>query len=318
MTTFPLPFTHQTVRENLSKATVSQFLVAAMYTPSYAARADRLRQSCERLSLPYALFEVAEIHNSISPNGGNDLSFTKPNFISYLLAKYRKPILYLDADCVVREYPDLIDRHLADGVTFAIYNWVADRNNETFAPLEMMVGSELVRGRYYGYMYRIGYYDKDQLICSGATQLHSPSPTTHELLRRWHETIVANPRSADDPCLDYAFNNGGAQLPGIRPVWLPKEYARCSWWIYARPVIDHPDERSKDGDRQFAPFRPPPGKMQFYEDRATFSPARFPENFVVDVKARRHYLLTGNELHADNLADIGPSDLQFWIADDAI
>ncbi len=46
----------------------------------------------------------------------------------------------------------------------------------------------------------------------------------------------------DDACLDYAFNNLKDDIrSSMNVAWLPKEYCRYAWWIFDKPVIDHPE-----------------------------------------------------------------------------
>ena len=132
---FPLPLPSTRTTESKGRDG-SRFLVASMYTASYADRAERLRASCEELELPYVLQEVPTIHNSISASGSSDPRYTKANFIHSLLSRYGQPILYVDADCVFRSYPTLIDEFLAGGTDFAIFNWAADPDNEAFFPID--------------------------------------------------------------------------------------------------------------------------------------------------------------------------------------
>jgi hypothetical protein len=120
--------------------------------------------------------------------------------------------------------------------------------------------------------------------------------------------IATHPRAPDDQCLDFAFNNGGAGLRGLRWSWLPKEYARVCWWILTRPVIDHP---------QFPSLAPgferiPPGGPQehVYMDRCKPTRARFPKRAVIDVVDRNLY-----EFDEDWLSPLGPLGQECWVAE---
>jgi len=105
----PLPFSSLQVVDESRRNGASRFLAAAMYTPDYADRATRLAASCERFNVPLVLHEVPAVHRSISEKGSLDSAFTKANFVRSLLARHCKPVLYVDADCVFCDYPDLID-----------------------------------------------------------------------------------------------------------------------------------------------------------------------------------------------------------------
>src|SRR5688572_17413831 len=93
---FPLPF--NSVRQ-ISGGREGRYVVGAMFTASYAEKAERLAASCERFGLQYAIHEVQVIHRSIYILGADDLAYTKANFIHHLLVTHGKPVLYLDADC---------------------------------------------------------------------------------------------------------------------------------------------------------------------------------------------------------------------------
>ena len=53
----------------------------------------------------HALFEVPQVHRSISAKGEGDLSVSKPRFIRHLLERFGKPVLYVDSDVVFRRRP---------------------------------------------------------------------------------------------------------------------------------------------------------------------------------------------------------------------
>ena len=277
-----------------------------MYTSSHFELAERLRKSCEQFNLPHVLYEVPTIHNSISVRGTSDLEFTKPNFIQHLLNRHNRPILYLDVDCVFRAYPTLIDELLDDGTTFAVYNWLADVDNDAFYPINVRLNGQVIQDRFFAYSHRLGFYSTEQLICSGCVQLFDSSPAAAALLAMWHNVIEKYPGAADDECLSFAFNNGGAKLNNIRWSWLTKEYARYAWWIFVKPVIEHPE---LPGLNNAGFTQIPRGTLvrQFYAELCEPTDARFPEDSVIDVKDRLLY-----ELIDGRLALLGPLDLELW------
>jgi hypothetical protein len=305
--TFPLPFRPARTIEGTGRGGTGTFLVAAMFTRGYADFAGRLQASCEAFGLPYQLHEVASVHTSISAKGSPDAEFTKPNYIRNLLALHRKPILYVDADCEFRAYPALIDELLAAGTSFAVYNWLADPDNDTFYPVDVRVGGVVIQDRYFVHSHRVSAYAPDQLTCSGCTQLYDTSAAAAALLARWHETIVAHPQAPDDQCLGHAFNNGGSALPGLRRSWLPKAYARYCWWIFARPVIDHPQFPALGGNWKMIPDEGPVRPV--YLEGCAHRPSRFPKGAVVDVQARLLYQHAGGKL-----TRIGALHDECWIA----
>ncbi len=221
------------------------FLVAGMFTASYAATMERLLESLHRLGLPHVLFEVPTVHRSISPRGTLDPVFTKANFIWHVREKAGRPILYLDVDTVVRQVPEFIERRLSEGYDFGILNWLALNMNDAFLPVRIGPSpsdSGTTDQRFFRFSHSIDLIDPTQLICSGAVQLWGTSDAATSLLSAWHQAVLDHPGVADDQCLDFAFNNPtGNWRTAIKPAWFPKSYARYAWWIFDEPVIDHPD-----------------------------------------------------------------------------
>jgi hypothetical protein len=104
------------------------FMVATMFTGNLRARADQLKASLEQLALNFVAYQVPAVHSSISAMGTGDIAFCKPNFISFVQREYRMPVLYVDADVVFRGMPERIVALARDGIDFAAYNWLAERN----------------------------------------------------------------------------------------------------------------------------------------------------------------------------------------------
>jgi hypothetical protein len=206
------------------------FFVCAMFTASYRLKAERLAASLEQLGLAYALFETPHIHRSISGRGSDDIAFAKPHFIGEMLKRFGKPVLYVDADVVFRQMPVLIATLCADHVDFAIYNWLADSENDAWMP-----AGDTGLWKFY---FAMDALSDSQLAASGAVQFWNNTQPAHALLAAWEAALTGFPGVQDDHCLDFAFNHAG---DGVHAQWLPKEYARYAFWMYADPVIDHPD-----------------------------------------------------------------------------
>jgi hypothetical protein len=285
------------------------FLVAAMYTDSYAEKAERLRESCVRFGLPHELRRVPVVHDSISKLGVRNPAFTKSTFILDVLTQRRRPVLYVDADCAFRAEPVLIAEQLAAGIEFAIYNWAADRHSEAYVPAKIVLNDGVTGSgpRFFRFASKFASFDPTQLLCSGAVQLYADTPGARALLEAWQRNIVAFPGSADDHCMDYTFNNRGAALASLRAAWLPKDYARYGWWIHVKPVIDHP-EFAADATH----FKPVPevgGAKQFYPERAQFlddAPV-FPRDCIIDVHARRLLFIENKAIVREE-----PITQEFW------
>lgn len=206
------------------------FIVCAMFTAGYRLKAERLAASLDRLGLAHALFETPQIHRSISGRGSDDLAFAKPRFIADMLEHFGKPVLYVDADVVFRRPPVLIDTLCAGGTDFAVYNWLADSENDAWMP-----AGDAGLWKFY---FAMDALSDSQLAASGAVQFWNATKPAQALLAAWEAALSGFPGVQDDHCLDFAFNHAGADL---RAHWLPKAYARYAFWIYAEPVIDHPD-----------------------------------------------------------------------------
>ncbi len=308
---FPLPF--KSLR-TISGAGDKPFIVGAMFTEGYSQKAARLAASCEKFLLPYELHQVPTVHASISPRGSGDLSFTKANFVHHMLLRHKKPVLYLDVDCEFVGPPDLLMDLVESDCDFAIYNWLADEYTDRFAPIPLPIdGSPPVNGRFYRFSGSVDGYSTTQLICSGLAQFYRNSLAARSLLRRWHGTIVTYPGSADDQCLDYAYNNM-TRLSWcgwfLKVRWLPKAYARMAFWIYAQPIINHADIPYNNND--FAKIRDPKGRRQrFYRSliQGLEVKPRLPRDVIIDTQ--EHLLC---KLVDGKLVPVGKiEDQQFWL-----
>ena len=102
------------------------FMICTMFTKTYTQKATRLASSLQKLRLPFSLYEVPSAHRSISQYGNDDLTYCKPSFIEWSLNRFQQPVLYVDADCVFCEKPELIWVLAGEYVDFAIYNWFSD------------------------------------------------------------------------------------------------------------------------------------------------------------------------------------------------
>jgi hypothetical protein len=266
------------------------YIVGAMMTPSHAHFGERLSASCRAHSLPLALFETPFIHRSISPKGTDDLQYTKAKFVQFLLERYQRPILYLDVDCVVAQPPTRVDDLLARRVDFAIFNWLAEEHTESYVRADVTVQEGADGGnsqaRFYRFSHSIDVKSQCQLLGSGAVQWYHNTDAARRLLAHWQAVIESSPRSADDKCLDLAFNNYPSGDPPLTAAWLDKSYARYAWWIYQRPVIDHPEfPYSGEG---FTPLHEVNGRPRFRPgslQRRTVEYV-FPKDCLIDTQTR--------------------------------
>jgi hypothetical protein len=265
-------------------ASASRFIVVAMFTSSYAPLAERLRLSLEQHALRYALFEVPHVHRSMSVRGSDDDAVSKPAFVEFVLHRYDAPVLYLDCDLVVRAPLLRISGLHEARRAFAVYNWLADEHNDCFTPLE---APGLPPRRFYKFAHSIDHYAPEQLICTGGVQYWADTPASADLLAEWADCIRRFPRSADDWCLDFAFNNSDARR-SLAYAWLDKAYVRCPWWPHVRPVIDHP-QMAREGGHE--PIVSSDGKKRAYTFGAELrtGPRAIPRDCIVDVVEGRLY-----------------------------
>ena len=181
---------------------------------SYPECAARLKASCAKFNLRHSV-EAVDTRGSWL-----DTVKQKPMWILTSLLDMREPVLWLDADCEVMKFPDLLYNNGAD---FAAYNWRADPENGKGFP-----------------------YDPNLLEVSGGVMLFNYSAPALELLLRWTEAVQndCSPLGTD-PVLQSVFN---LYRPPVRCLWLPKSYNRhSSMWPEVEPVINH--EYSNGGHR---------------------------------------------------------------------
>jgi hypothetical protein len=266
------------------------YIVGAMMTASHAPLGERLSASCRAHSLPLAIFELPAVHRSISPQGSDDLSCTKASFINFMLERYDRPVLYLDVDCVVARRPWRFDELLAEKTDFAIFNWLAEEHTEAYVRTDMAVqdgsSSRVIHDRYYRFSHSIDWMSETQLLCSGAVQWYNNTAGAMRLLERWQDVVARSAASADDKCLDFAFNNLPADAPKLKTAWLQKRYARYAWWIYERPCIDHPEFPSRG--EGFVPLDDLDGQHRIHMDALRQAPVNytFPKDCLIDTEAR--------------------------------
>ncbi len=229
--------------EDLAGLERAGFAVCSFFTPGdgYERYARRLAASCRRFGLPHSLWRVPAVHCSISWRGSPDLRFTKPSFIWFCLDRFAgSSVVYLDVDTLVAAQPQRFFDARESGCDFAVYNWFSDPHNEAYLPANHKVASPEAESSFYLFSHRVEWCSATQLNCSGSTQFYGNSPAARALLAGWQQTIAANPRAADDQCLNFAHNNPASDSAPLQTLWLEKAYIRCPWWPHVEPVILHP------------------------------------------------------------------------------
>jgi hypothetical protein len=304
---FPLPMRDMWIyREDISSVSQNTFVVCAFFTPNeirYYKFAQRLLTSCNEFSLPCCVYQIPEIHKSISLNGCDDLAFTKANFIAYNMARFPdKNVLYLDVDVLFVDYPERIADISGTGYDFAIYNWLSDRENAGYFPIFKEVGGKSIATEQYAPTLFYPYYCPDQLRCSGGVQFYRNCSSIKNFLKSWLNVIAQCPDAADDECLDYTYNNLDTTSIELHPVWLDKSYLRLPQWPHIKPVILHPGF-AKDSKRIHV-------RNSFYPERcqkrAPIYP--FPLGYVLDT--RNKLLLRSDD---SGVIDIQKIDQDLWI-----
>ena len=267
------------------------FLIASLHTASYRPLAERLAASLMQFGLPFTLYEVPTVHRSMSVRGTDDPTYTKANFVRHLLDTHGVPILYLDCDCVIRSEPKLIQSLVDAGTEFAIYNWLADVHTDAYAPVELRGpdGKTVTpANRFFRFSHSIDAYSPTQLICSGAAQLYANTPAARALLDAWSAVIDEHPGVEDDQCLDWTYNFRMPNAQKPRSLWLDKSYARYLFWIFSRPVIDHPQLPAGARPRT-APYKPLPASLRFRAELAETRTASLlvPRDCLIDTQLKR-------------------------------
>ncbi len=229
------PFSHIKPFSEIVHTNNSRFIVCGMFTKNYSEKANKFLDSINKFKLSNVIYEVPDIHSSISYLGKIDSQFNKPTFIGYLLNRYKKNILYVDVDCLFEDYPDLIHFLSNHNFDFGIFNWLSKERNDAYSPVDLP-GYE--HRRFYRLSHGIDMWDESQLICSGAVQFWADTKSARNLLNDWNNVIRENPNTADDISLNFAYNN---KKFSINSYWLPKKYARYAFWIFDKPIINHPD-----------------------------------------------------------------------------
>jgi len=82
----------------------NNFIVVSYYTKEYENEAKKLIASLEKFKLHYDV-ELIDGLGSWQKN-----TQYKPKFCKKMLEKHQRPIVYLDADAEVKQYPDLFNR----------------------------------------------------------------------------------------------------------------------------------------------------------------------------------------------------------------
>lgn len=269
-------------------------LIISMCTPDYIRVALRLCESINKnTEFDFIVFETPTVHKSITPKGSSFLEYSKPSLIAYCLEKYGRSVVYLDSDVIIEQTPLLLNDLFAQNFDFSIYNWLSGEENHCYVPINDIQTETL-----YHFSHKINKSCPNQLICSGAVQFWAPTEKAHTLLNYWFDFIELEPNFTDDIALDFAFNNNTDKLAGMRCLWLPKSYARYAWWIFDKPIINHPYLPNKSNKSII--YSEARDQLRYYQEFFTEMqmPAPIADDELIDIKTKIIYKIISNELVA--------------------
>jgi hypothetical protein len=303
---------HQNIyKETLRALDKSTFIICAMFTvgnPIYLKYAKRLAHSCERYELLYSIYQIPAVHKSLHPEGIDNPSFTKANFILYNMIRFPgKNILYLDIDMFFVDYPERIFQISSEDYDFAIYNWLSDEHNEAYMPVTSGIEVGNRHSDFYYFSHSIDLYSSEQMLCSGGVQYYKNSAAARKLLEYWQTFVERYPDFADDEWLDYVYNNFILQSVDFKAYWLDKSYLRLPWWPHVKPAILHPGLPTVQRKCFITEVE---NRRRFYPEKCQRKSGApfFPRDSIIDTRERKLIKIVN-----DQVVDSRPIDQEFWI-----
>ncbi len=279
-------------KENINNK--NNFIIISFFTESYIDKANRLIKSLNDFDLSYKIYKVPNIHFSKSIKGINDISFSQPSLILNCIDNLNSSVLYVDVDMVFKEKPKKIFHFEKNKIDFAIYNWFEDKDNDAFQPVKATINGKIYT--FYKRTHSIDYFNDSvtQLYSSGGVSFHSKSKLSKKILNEWKRSISLYPKSPDDQTLDYTYNNTKENFKNIKTYWLDKSYCRCKFWIFTKPIIDHPDNIS---NREKFTLKKIYELDRFDEKKMGIRRKKKDLAFsIIDVKTKKLYDLKNNKL----------------------
>ena len=267
------------------------FIVVSFFTKSYKDKADKLINSLNKFNINYKVFEIPTIHYSKSNKGSDDINYCMPKLIMKALSNFRLPILFIDCDMEIVQKPELFYRLDEKKIDFAIYNWLEDNDNDGYLPLKLNINSSEGKIEKTYFINKVNvkllnHSEKEkQLFSSGAVAYFSNSDLSNKLLKDWYKNIEKYPQLPDDQILDYTFNFTFDKKNKLKIEWLSKNYCRVYWWIFTKPIINHPDNvshREKDN------FYKITGKKRFkIENTIKRETSKIPSDLIIDINEKK-------------------------------
>ena len=267
------------------------FIVVSFFTKSYKDKADKLINSLNKFNINYKVFEIPTIHYSKSNKGSDDINYCMPKLIMKALSSFRLPILFIDCDMEIVQKPELFYRLDEKKIDFAIYNWLEDNDNDGYLPLKLNINTSEGKIEKTYFINKVNvkllnHSEKEkQLFSSGAVAYFSNSDLSNKLLKDWYKNIEKYPQLPDDQILDYTFNFTFDKKNKLKIEWLSKNYCRVYWWIFTKPIINHPDNvshREKDN------FYKITGKKRFkIENTIKRETSKIPSDLIIDINEKK-------------------------------
>ena len=267
------------------------FIVISFFTKSYKDKADKLINSLNKFNINYKVFEIPTIHYSKSNKGSDDINYCMPKLIMKALSRFRLPILFIDCDMEIVQKPELFYRLDEKKIDFAIYNWLEDNDNDGYLPLKLNINTSEGKIEKTYFINKVNvkllnHSEKEkQLFSSGAVAYFSNSDLSNKLLKDWYKNIEKYPQLPDDQILDYTFNFTFDKKNKLKIEWLSKNYCRVYWWIFTKPIINHPDNvshREKDN------FYKITGKKRFkIENTIKRETSKIPSDLIIDINEKK-------------------------------
>lgn len=225
--------------------TNQKFSIVGFFTENFKEKAIRLIQSLDKHNLKYKIFKIPHIHFSKSVKGNLDYNYSQPNLILKCLDNLNEPVVYVDCDMVFLEYPELFSKF--NKIDFAIYNWLEDKENDAYQLVKVQnIKSKNQFFSFYKRTHSVDYFNLEskQLISSGSVSYHSNSEISKKFLKDWQNNIRQYPKCPDDKILDYTYNFSFKFKKKLNTFWFKKNYCRYLYWIFTKPIINHPDSVS--------------------------------------------------------------------------
>jgi len=162
----------------------------SFFTPNgkYPELAEKLKASLDKFELNCDVMELPQFLS------WQKAVAYKSQFILGMLELHKRPVVWMDADTEVWQFPEM----LFGPHDFAVYNWAADTDHHLDDRVE-----------------------RDRMLCSGGVIKFGWTNGAYNLLRRWSE-VMKTSEGEDDPELDRVYNEGA----NVNPLWLPKTYNR--------------------------------------------------------------------------------------------